>query len=235
MRFATGGRGLYDVILATFCGLLLISNVGATKLIVFGGVPVVGSLILDGGAFLFPLTYVLGDVLAEVYGMARARRAIFTGFALALLMSLSFMIVDAAPPAPDWPHQDAWSAVLGFVPRIVAASLAGYLVGQFLNAWVVVRIKQRTNEDALWVRLMSSTVVGEFADTVVFCSIAFGPLWFGGDSIPLPALANYILVGWIYKCLVEALCLPVTYRVIAAVKRHEPDYWDAAPKSSAPR
>ena len=176
-----------------------------------------------------------GDVLAEVYGLARARRAIFTGFALALLMSVSFMIVDAAPPAPDWPHQHAWSAVLGFVPRIVAASLAGYLVGQFLNAWVLVRIKARTREDALWVRLMTSTVVGEFADTVVFCSIAFGPLWPGGESIPLPALANYIAVGWIYKCLVEALCLPVTYRVIAAVKRREPDYWDAAPIGGTPR
>jgi queuosine precursor transporter len=229
VRFASGSRGHYDVILAVFCGLLLISNVGATKLIEFTGVPVVGSLITDGGAFLFPLTYVLGDVLAEVYGMARAKRAILTGFALAFLMSVCFLVVDAAPPASDWPNQGAWDAVLGFVPRIVVASLCGYLIGQFLNAWVVVKIKQRMREDALWVRLVTSTVVGEFADTLVFCSIAFGPLgtWMGGDSIPPLALLNYTLVGWIYKCVVETVCLPVTYRVIAWVKRREPDYWDA--------
>ena len=101
--------------------------------------------------------------------------------------------------------------------------------GQFLNAWVVVRIKQRMRENALWVRLVGSTVVGEFADTLVFCAIAFGPLgtWMGGDSIPPLALLNYTLVGWIYKCAVETLCLPLTYRVIAWVKRSEPDYWDA--------
>lgn len=229
VHFATGDRGVYDVILATFCGLLLISNVGATKLIEFQGIPLVGSLITDGGAFLFPLTYVLGDVLAEVYGLARSRRAIWTGFALAFLMSLCFLVVDAAPPASDWPNQGAWTAVLGFVPRIVVASLAGYLAGQFLNAYVLVRVKQVTRERALWLRLLGSTLVGEFADTLVFCTIAFGPLgvWLGGDSIPPLALLNYTLVGWIYKCLVEAVCLPVTYRVIAWVKRREPDYWTA--------
>ena len=226
VRFASGGQGLFDLILAAFCGLLLISNVGATKLIEFTGVPLVGSLITDGGALLFPLTYVLGDVLAEVYGLARARRAIVTGFVLAALMSLSFLAVDAAPAASDWPNQAAWSAVLGFVPRIVVASLAGYLVGQLLNAWVVVALKRRMREHALWVRLVGSTIVGEFADTLVFCSIAFGPLgtWLGGESIGAAALLNYVLVGWVYKCAVEIVCLPVTYRVIGWVKRREPDY-----------
>lgn len=230
-RFATGRRGNFDVVLAIFCGLLLISNVGATKLIQFGPTVMVGDypllpIITDGGAFLFPLTYVLGDVLAEVYGLAKARRAIWIGFGLAGLMSICFLAVDAAPPAADWPNQDAWHAVLGFVPRIVVASLLGYLCGQFLNALVVVRIKQRTHERALWVRLVSSTVVGEFADTLVFCSIAFGPVGniLGGESIPLPVLANYILVGFVYKVLVEVIMLPITYRVIAWVKRNEPDY-----------
>ena len=186
LRFASGGRGLFDVILAVFCGLLLISNIGATKLIEFTGVPLVGSLITDGGALLFPLTYVLGDVLAEVYGLAKARRAILTGFALAAVMSLSFLLVDAAPPASDWPNQAAWTAVLGFVPRIVVASLAGYLAGQFLNAWVVVAIKRRMRENSLWVRLVGSTLVGEFADTLLFCSIAgrWAPGWAGTPSAP---------------------------------------------------
>lgn len=230
-RFAGGGRGNYDLVVAAFCGLLLISNVGATKLIQFGpdwsvaGYPVL-PIITDGGAFLFPLTYILGDVLAEVFGMARARRAIVIGFVLAALMSVTFLAVSAAPPAAGWPNQDAWAAVLGFVPRIVVASLLGYLAGQFLNAYVLVAIKRRTSERRLWVRLITSTVVGEFADTLVFCSIAFGApgAFLGGPSIDLPALVNYIVVGWVYKTLVEVVFLPVTYRVIAWVKRNEPDY-----------
>lgn len=230
-RFASVGRGNYDLVVAFFCGLLLISNVGATKLIQFGpswtvgGYPVL-PIITDGGAFLFPLTYILGDVLAEVYGLARARRAIVVGFILAALMSVTFLAVTAAPPADGWPNQEAWAAVLGFVPRIVVASLLGYLAGQFLNAHVLVAIKRRTAERGLWVRLIGSTVVGELADTVVFCSIAFGApgAFLGGPSIGLPELLNYIVVGWVYKTLVEVVCLPLTYRVIAWVKRHEPGY-----------
>ena len=225
----TGLRPTYDLVLALFCGLLLISNVGATKLIQFGpswdvgGFPVL-PIITDGGAFLFPLTYILGDVLAEVYGLKKANRAIWTGFALAFLMSITFAVVAAAPPAQGWPNNDAWNAVLGFVPRIVVASLAGYLAGQSLNAVVLVKIKQRFGPDRLWVRLIGSTVVGEFADTLVFCLIAFGPLGaliMGGDSIDLPTLVNYTLVGFIYKVLVEVVFLPVTYRVIPWVRRRE--------------
>lgn len=230
LHFATGGRGLFDVILALFCGLLLTSNVGATKLIEFTGVPLLGSIYTDGGALLFPLTYVLGDVLAEVYGLAKARRAIVVGFVLAALMSVSFLVVSAAPPAHDWPNQGAFAAVLGFVPRIVVASLAGYLIGQLLNAWVLVRIKRSTHERALWARVITSTVVGEFADTLLFCSIAFGPLglWLGGDSVGLETLLNYTFWGWLYKCAVEfVLCFPVTYPVIRWIKRREPDYWTA--------
>ena len=221
-------RPTYDLVLAAFCALLLISNVSATKLIEFGpsvevgGFPVL-PIITDGGAFLFPLTYVLGDVLAEVYGLAKARRAIWTGFVMAALMSLTFAVVAAAPPASDWPNNDAWNAVLGFVPRIVLASLAGYLAGQFLNAVVLVKIREWFGPGRLWVRLVGSTVVGEFADTLVFCLIAFGPLgaFLGGGSIDLPTLVNYTLVGFVYKVTVEVLLLPVTYRVIAWVKRRE--------------
>jgi queuosine precursor transporter len=226
-------KSSYDVVLAAFVAMLLISNIGATKLIAFGpdwhlgGVQIL-PLITDGGAILFPLTYILGDVLAEVYGLRRANRAIITGFVLALLMSLTFLAVDAAPPAADWPNQDAWHAVLGFVRRIVVASLLGYLAGQLLNALVLVRIKQRWGEHHLWVRLIGSTLVGEFADTLVFCLIAFGPLGnvLGGESIPWPALLNYIAVGWLYKVGVEVLFLPITYRVIAVIKRREAEAQD---------
>lgn len=211
VRFASGGRGNFDVVVALFCAFLLISNVGATKLIRFG------PIITDGGAFLFPLTYIFGDVLAEVYGMARARRAILLGFVVSVVASLVFLIVDAAPPAPDWPHQQAWHAVLGFVPRIVVASLLGYVTGQLLNAFVLVRMKARMTGRGLWARLLGSTVVGELADTLVFCLVA----WLG--LISGATMVNYVLTGYIYKVAVEALLLPLTYRVIAVVKRHEPD------------
>lgn len=223
MQFASRPRGVYDVVVALFCALLLISNVSAVKLIQFGpdvelfGFPVL-PIITDGGAFLFPLTYILGDVLAEVYGMRGARRAIFIGFAVSILASITFLIVGAAPPADDWGNQEAFTAVLGFVPRIVLASLLGYLAGQLLNAWVLVKLKERTKGEGLWARLLGSTVVGEAADTVIFCVVAFAGIITGGT------LLNYILVGYFYKVLVEALFLPVTYQVIKLVKRHEPSY-----------
>lgn len=219
-RFVTAPSGIYAVVVAVFCGLLLISNVAATKLItVIDDVPVLGGIFTDGGALLFPLTYIIGDVLAEVYGLKQARRAIWVGFGLAALASVTFLAVGAAPPGPGYENQDAFLAVLGFVPRIVLASLCGYLAGQFLNAYLVVRIKQRFGERRLWVRLVGSTVVGELADTVLFCVIAFVgvfPSW--GE------LASYTVTGYVYKVLVEVLLLPVTYGVIRAIKRREPGY-----------
>lgn len=223
-RFVTAPSGIYAVVVAVFCGLLLISNVAATKLItVVDDVPIIGGIFTDGGALLFPLTYIIGDVLAEVYGLKQARRAIWVGFGLAALASVTFLAVGAAPPGPGYENQDAFVAVLGFVPRIVAASLCGYLAGQFLNAYVVVRLKQRFGERRMWVRLVGSTVVGELADTVLFCVIAFVgvfPSW--GE------LASYTVTGYVYKVLVEVVLLPVTYLVIRAIKRREPGYGAAA-------
>jgi len=218
-RYATVGAGHYPVIVAVFCGLLLISNIGATKLIA------AGPLVFDGGAFLFPLVYVLGDVLSEVYGFRAARRAILIGFGLAVLAAATFWVVQVSPPAAGYEHQEAFEAVLGFLPRIVLASLAGYLVGQLLNSWVLVRIKAWTREKALWLRLIASTMVGESADTVVFCTIAFYGVITGGEFL------NYVITGYFYKCLVEIVLLPVTYRVIAWVKHREPTYLIGGPGS----
>ncbi len=215
-------RGNYDLVVALFVSLLLISNVAATKLIAFGpewspfGLPVL-PVITDGGALLFPLTYVLGDVLAEVFGMRGARRAILLGFGVSLLASLTFLAVGAAPAAPGYENQEAFVAVLGFVPRIVTASLAGYLVGQFLNAWVLVKLKRWRDGRGMWARLLGSTVVGEAADTTIFCLIAFGGEIDGGTML------NYIVVGYVFKVSVEAVLLPITYRVIALVRRREPE------------
>jgi uncharacterized integral membrane protein (TIGR00697 family) len=218
-RYAADLQGNYDLIVAAFCGLLLISNVGATKAIAFA-TPTAwpGIIVTDGGAFLFPLTYVLGDVLAEVYGMRKARRAILIGFVLAGIASLTFWLVSVTPPAPGWTNQDAWAAVLGFVPRIVLASLLGYLAGQFLNAYVLVKIKQYTKEGRLWARLVGSTLVGEAADTLVFCLVAFSGILTGST------LVNYVITGYVYKVLVEVIMLPVTYLVIRQVKKREPGY-----------
>jgi uncharacterized integral membrane protein (TIGR00697 family) len=227
--FATAPSGTYAVIVAVFCGLLLISNIAATKTItVVDGLPefLGGGIFTDGGAILFPLTYIVGDILAEIYGLRQARRAIWVGFALGALASLTFLAVGAAPPGPGYENQDAFVAVLGFVPRIVLASLSGYLAGQFLNAYVVVKIKERTKERHLWARLIGSTVVGEFVDTMLFCFIAFVgvfPSWGG--------LISYAVAGYIYKVLVEVIMLPVTYAVIRAIKRREPGYAPAPAQS----
>jgi len=204
--------GNYDLIVVLFCGLLLISNIAATKLIQFG------PLITDGGVYLFPMTYIFGDVLSEVYGFAKARRAIFMGFGLSILASLTFFFVQIAPSAEGYENQAAFEAVLGFVPRIVLASLCGFLAGQLLNAYVLIKIKQRTKEKALWVRLIGSTLVGELADTAVFCTIAFYGIITGGEFL------NYVITGYIYKVLIEVVFLPITYPVIRLIKRHEPDY-----------
>ena len=211
-HFAKVGSSVYPTIVAVFVGLLLISNIGAVKLIAFG------PLITDGGAFLFPLVYIVGDVLAEVYGWKAARRAILIGFALAILAAVTFYLVQISPPADGWENQAAFEAVLGFVPRIVLASILGFLVGQLLNAYVLVWIKKRTQEKKLWARLMGSTIVGEFADTLVFCTVAFYGAITGGDFL------TYVIVGFVYKTAVEIILLPVTYRVIAYVKRREPTY-----------
>ena len=216
-HFASTSRSLYPVIVGVFVGLLLISNIGAVKLIEFG------PIITDGGAFLFPLVYIAGDILSEVYGFKAARKAILIGFAMSALAALTFFVVQISPPAEAWGNQEAFEAVLGFVPRIVLASIAGYLVGQLLSAWVLVRIKERTQEKALWLRLLGSTAVGEFADTIVFCTIAFYGVITGEEFL------IYVAFGFAYKTLVEVVLLPVSYAVIGWVKRREPTYAEAVP------
>jgi uncharacterized integral membrane protein (TIGR00697 family) len=190
--------------------------VGAVKLITFG------PIIIDGGAFLFPLVYIVGDVLSEVYGFKATRRAIVLGFSVSILAALVFWLVQISPAADGWENQAAFESILGFVPRIVLASVCGFLVGQILNSYVLVKIKERTKEKALWVRLIGSTVVGEFADTIVFCTIAFLGVITGTEFL------LYVLIGYVYKTVLEVVLLPVSYRVIAYVKRKEPTYEVAA-------
>ncbi|MCQ4622653.1 queuosine precursor transporter [Corynebacterium sp. CCUG 69979] len=204
-------RSPYPYLLAVFCAVFLISNITAQK-----GVQI-GPLITDGAFFLFPISYVIGDVIAEVYGFKTARRAVFTGFGIAVLAVVSFYIAIWLPGAPFYDMQDTFEAVLGLLPRIVVASLTGYVVGQLLNAWVLQKMKDRFGTDNLWARLIGSTVVGEFADTLLFCSIAAGVI--GIDSAG--AFINYVAVGFFWKTIMEIVLLPITYPTIAAVRRKE--------------
>ena len=227
IRFASRGSSYFDIILALFCVVLVVSNIAATKGIEFGswhfslGAVQISPVITDGGAFLCPLAYILGDVISEVYGFKTARRAIFTGFAMAILAAVTFLVVDHAPAASFYPNQDAYSAVLGFVPQIVLASVCGYVVGQFLNSYVLVRMKARTAEPRLWARLAGSTGVGEAADTLIFCAIAASAI----GITTMGGFWNYFVVGFVYKCAVELLVMPLTVVVIRVLKKREPTYW----------
>ncbi len=202
---------LYTPLAVAFVALLLIANIAATKLF---QIPL-GSkhLIFDGGAILFPFTYVLGDVLAEIYGFKATRRIIIWGLFASILAAGSFALVQLLPPAPEYVHQESFQAVLGFVPRIVAASLLAYSVGQLLNAYVLVKMKEHWGSSGLWVRLLGSSVVGEAADTLVFATVAFlGTLT--GSSF-----WNYVLVGYVYKMVFEVVLLPLSYGGISILGR----------------
>lgn len=225
--FAHVARGYYPTIVALFTATLLISNICATKGVAFLGEAdlAVGPLqilpiITDGGFFLFPLAYILGDVLSEVYGFQPTRRAIYLGFGALILAALCFWITQQLPPADFYENQEAFDTVVGVVPRLLVAGLSAYLVGQLLNSLVLVLIKERTREKYLWARLIGSTIVGEFADTLIFCSIAAGVIGINTWS----DFVNYVIVGFLWKTLVEVVVMPVTYRVIAYVKKREPSY-----------
>ncbi|MET3944854.1 queuosine precursor transporter [Corynebacterium mucifaciens] len=207
-------RSPFPYLLALFCAVFLVSNITAQK-----GVQL-GPLITDGAFFLFPISYVIGDVIAEVYGFKAARRAVFTGFGIAVVAVLSFYIAIWLPAADFYDMDETFAAVLGLLPRIVVASLAGYVVGQLLNAWVLQKMKDRFGTGNLWARLIGSTVVGELADTLLFCSIAAGVI--GIDSAR--AFVNYVAVGFVWKTVTEVILLPITYPTIAAVRRAEERY-----------
>ncbi len=226
VRFASRGSSYYDVILALFCVVLVVSNIAATKGIEFDvGSWSIGSvqilpIITDGGAFLFPLAYILGDVISEVYGFKAARRAVFTGFAMALLAAGTFWVVVQAPAASFYENQAAFEAVAGPVGQIVAASVIGYVVGQLVNSYVLVRMKQRSAERGLWTRLIGSSGLGEAADTLLFCAIAAGAI----GITDMGQFWNYFVVGFIYKVGVEVIVSPLTMAVIALIKRRESTY-----------
>jgi len=226
IRYASRGSSYYDVLLAVFCVVLVVSNIAATKGTQFfsGDVSIGPVQILpvfsDGGAVLFPLAYIIGDVIAEVYGLKAARRAILVGFGTALMAFATFLIVIQLPSASFYQNQDAFESVVWSGAQIVAASLVAYVVGQFLNSYVLVSMKARSAEPGLWRRLAGSTGVGEAADTFIFCAIAATAIGIStaGDFL------NYFVVGFLFKCAVELLVMPLTMVVIRLLKQRESSY-----------
>ena len=216
-RFASIGSQYFGIMLAVMAVVLILSNIGASK-----GVAI-GPVITDGGFFLFPLAYILGDVISEVYGFKVARKAIVTSFALSVFASLCYWVIIALPGFGDEygaSKQAALEGALGPVPQIVLASLLAFLAGQTINSWILVKMKVRTGERSLWARIMGSSVAGEFVDTLIFCSIAASVIGITDAGM----FVNYVLVGFLYKTLVEFAFVPLTSLAIGWVKRREPSY-----------
>lgn len=204
-------KSAYPVLLALFTTIFVLSNIVSTK-----GVQV-GPLVTDGAFFLFPAAYVIGDVISECYGFRAARRAVWTGFLAMIIAVSTFYVAILLPAASFYEEQAAFAVTLGLVPQIVVASLSGYAAGQLLNAWLLTLMKDRLGERGLWKRLLGSTVVGEFGDTLIFCLIAAPVIGIStvGDT------ANYVVVGFVWKTLVEVAVMPITYLVIRRIKAHE--------------
>ncbi|MHC6219151.1 queuosine precursor transporter [Arthrobacter sp. MMS24-S77] len=217
-RFASIGSPYFGIMLACMAVVLILSNIGAAKGVAFG------PIITDGGFFLFPLAYILGDVMSEIYGFRVARKAIITSFALSAFASLCYWIIIALPGFNDdygVAKQSAIEGALGPVPQIVLASLLAFLAGQTINSLILVKMKARTGERTLWARLMGSSGVGEFVDTLIFCSIAASVI----GITDFGSFVNYVLVGFVYKVAVQYILVPVTSLVIGWIKKREPSYW----------
>jgi len=212
-----------DIIASFFVGILIISNIASAAKIVDLGFSIFSiPLVFDGGTLLFPLVYILGDVLTEVYGFKTARRVIWTGFAAMVLAVLVFFVLGALPAEAFWAEETggdtAYSAILGGMSYggIVLASLCAYLVGEFSNAAVLVKIKEKTKGRFLWMRTIGSSLVGQFLDTTIFVLIATVTGVFGWEIFWSLVITNYIL-----KCGIEAIFTPFTYWVSGFLKRKE--------------
>jgi uncharacterized integral membrane protein (TIGR00697 family) len=210
-RFERSGHHyrFLETFIVVFIVILLISNLVGAKIIALG------PLRFGGGNLLFPFTYIFGDVFAEVYGYAGSRRAIWLGFFASFLMALICAAIVALPPAPEFHQQRAYEVVLGVVPRMVCASLVAYLCGEFVNSFVLAKMKILTGGRWLWTRTIGSTMAGQLVDSVVFMTLAFA------GKEPVPTIISLILSGYFFKVLYEAAMTPATYWVGGWLKKLE--------------
>lgn len=207
----------YDLVMAAFVAILLLSNIiGASKpsyITLPGG----ESWIFGAGVLFFPISYIIGDVLTEVYGYARARRVIWTGFAALAFMAFMAWVVVNLPPADGWPHQGAYEAVFGNSWRIVIASMTAFWAGEFANSFVLAKMKLWSEGRHLWMRTIGSTVVGQGLDSMIFYPLAF---W-GLAGWPPETLVQVVISQWLIKTAWEAVLTPVTYLIVNTLKRRE--------------
>lgn len=200
----------FDYVMAAFVAILLLSNlIGAAKLATVGG------WTFGAGILFFPVSYVIGDVLTEVYGYANARRCVWMGFFALIFMAFMSYVVVAMPPAPGWEGQAAYESVFGSTWRIVLASVTAFWAGEFVNSFVLARMKILTGGKYLWTRTIGSTVFGQFADSLIFYPIAFLGIW------STEQVLTVMVTNWGLKVLWEALLTPVTYAVVNWLKRRE--------------
>ncbi|MHB8598514.1 MAG: queuosine precursor transporter [Ktedonobacteraceae bacterium] len=199
----------FVAISAIFVTCLLTANIIAVKFILLLG------FLVPAGVIVFPLSYLFGDILTEVYGYGAARQVIWLGFACNLLAVIAIFIGGLAPAAPIWHGQSAYNTILGFTPRLLLASFIAYLIGEFANAFILAKLKIATKGHWLWTRTIGSTLVGEGLDTLIFVTIAF---W---GIIPPQMMLTAILTQWIFKVLYEIVATPLTYLVVGFLKQRE--------------
>jgi len=206
----------YDLIMAAFVAVLLCANlIGVGKPVTLLG------FTFGGGNLFFPLSYLFGDILTEVYGYARARRVVWVGFGALIFASLMSWFVLHMAPAPGYQGQAALEQVFGSTPRIVGASIGAYLIGEFINSLVMAKMKVATAGRHLWARALVSTMCGEAVDTLLFYPLAFYGMW------PNDVLIKVMIGSYIIKVIWEILATPITYRVVAALKKAEgEDHYD---------
>jgi len=213
----------YEFVMAAFVTVLICSNLIGPAKIAQVDLPVFGAFAFGAGMLFFPISYVFGDILTEVYGYARARRVIWAGFAGLGFAAFMAAVVIALPPAPFWVHQSAYEIAFGNTWRIVAASMIAYFCGEFVNSFVLAKMKILTNGKWLWTRTIGSTIAGEAVDSVLFYPLAF----YGAGIIPDDKLPLVMLAQFIGKVAVEVVFTPVTYLIVGFLKRAEhEDYYD---------
>ncbi len=208
----------YDLIMAAFVTVILCTNlVSASKQVGIGG------FVFGAGVLFFPISYLFGDILTEVYGYARSRKVVWAGFAALAFTAIVTQVVLALPPAPGWPNQGAYQAVFGGFGRIAIASFLGFLCGEFANSFTLAKMKVLTEGRWLWTRTIGSTVVGELVDSLVFYPLAF----LGAPGWTLERVVRILFTNYALKVLWEVVATPLTYRVVGFLKRAEhEDYFD---------
>lgn len=213
----------YDWVMVAFVTVLVCSNLIGPAKIAQVDAPLLGTLTFGAGVLFFPISYVFGDILTEVYGYARSRRVIWTGFAALAFASTMAAVVVALPPAPFWHNQQAYEVAFGSAWRVSIASLIAFCCGEFVNSFVLAKMKLWMAGRRLWMRTIGSTLFGEGVDSLLFYPLAF---W-GTGIIPDEQLPAVMLAQFVAKVGVEVAFTPLTYRIVAWLKRAEnEDYYD---------